>query len=226
MTLLRRGPREIYRVYGEAEFFDGAADIELFMPTSVSGGGDLRLRRLAGAALLAGAVGTMCGAVVLTSSRPARGSGRRVGNGAAQALARVRLVTRVQMQLAHNPAAGASDVAMYRSAVGRARSVARARAAHLALAAGATSRPGIAGRARGEHVEHTEQREGHGGDVQVSAAMPRVDTATGSATVPTASDGAPTSIPAVVRSSSPSTTAASPPPPAPSAERAEFGFER
>jgi hypothetical protein len=223
MTLLRRGPREIYSVYGEAEFFDGAADIELFMPTSMSGGSDLRLRRLAGAALLAGVVGTMCGAVVLVSSRPARGSGRRVGNGAAQALARARLVTRVQMQLAHNPATDASDVAMYRSAAGRVRSVARARAARLALDADATSRPRIAWRARREHVD---PREGHGGDAQVSAAMLRVNTATGSAPAPTASDGAPTSIPAVVRYGSPSTTAASPPPPAPSAERAEFGFER
>jgi hypothetical protein len=223
MTLLRRGPREIYSVYGEAEFFDGAADIELFMPTSMSGGSDLRLRRLAGAALLAGVVGTMCGAVVLVSSRPARGSGRRVGNGAAQALARARLVTRVQTQLARKPAAGASGVAMYPYAAGRARFVARARAAHLALAVEAESRPRIAW---GAHAEHVEQREGQAGDAQVSAATLPVDTASSSAPVPAAQDGAPTSIPAVARSSSPSTTAASSPPPAPSAERAEFGFER
>src|SRR5580692_272813 len=132
MTLLRRAPREVYRVYSEAEFFDGPADTELFTPTHASGAGERRLRRLAGAAMLAGAVGTMGGAVVLAGSRPARGSGRRAGNGGAQALARARLVTRVQTQLARNPAAGVSDVAMYQSAARRARSVARARAAHLA----------------------------------------------------------------------------------------------
>jgi hypothetical protein len=251
MTLLRRAPREVYRVYSEAEFFDGPAGTELFAPTRGSRAGERRLRRLAGAAMLAGAVGAIGGAVVLAGSRPARGSARRAGNGAAQALARARLLTRVQTQLARNPAAGgpaaagASDVAPYPSAARRARSIARARAAHLALFAEVTSRSRIARKAPAEYVE---QRERHGGDAQVGEAMLPVDTASGSPPATTvapaeapasaaapdgepgpavaAPDGAPTSTPAIARSSSPSTTATSVPPPAPSAERAEFGFER
>jgi hypothetical protein len=224
MTLLRRTPREVYRVYSETEFFDGTVGVELFTPATALSTRERRLRRLAGAAVLAGAVGTMGGAVVLAGSRPARGSGRGVGNGAAQALARARLVARVQTQLTRSTVAGASDVAIYPSEVRRARSVSRARA-HLALTADATSRTRSALRALAERAGHIEQREGHSGDTQVSKAMLPVDTASGSASVPAVSDEAPTTISAAARSSSPSTTAASPPP-AISAERAEFGFER
>jgi hypothetical protein len=221
VTLLRRAPREVYRIYSEEEFFDGASGMELFTPTSSSGRGERRLRRLAGAAMLAGAVGMTGGAVVLAGSRPTRGPGRRVGDGAAQALARARLVTRVGAQL-RTVATGGSDVATSPFAAGRARSVARARAAHLALAAELASRPRIVREAR---AEHTEQREGQRGDERVSAETLAVDTASGSAPVPAPSDGAPALVPAAASPSSPSRTAPTTPA-APSAERAEFGFER
>ncbi len=221
MMVLRRAPREVYRVYSEEEFFDGAADMAPFTPTNSSGAGERRLRRLAGAAMLAGAMGTMGGAVLLAGSRPTRGPDRRAGNGAAQALARGRLLARVGAQL-RTPAAGGSDVALYPSAAGRARSIARA-AAPLALTAEPASHPRIAREAR---AEHAEQREEHGGDARVSVGTLPVDTASGSAPVPAASDGASIPVSAAASSDSPSTTATTPPPPAPSAERAEFGFER
>jgi hypothetical protein len=79
MTLLRRAPREVYRVYSEEEFFDGVAHEQLFEPILSAERGERRLRRLAGAAMLAGAVGTVGGAIAVDSSRPARGPGRRIG---------------------------------------------------------------------------------------------------------------------------------------------------
>ncbi|HEY3959346.1 MAG TPA: hypothetical protein VGL68_02435 [Solirubrobacteraceae bacterium] len=215
MTLLRRAPREVYRVYGEAEFFEGAAGMELFTPATSSGAGERRLRRLAGAAMLAGAVGTMGGAVVLAGSRPARGSGRGAANGVAQALARARLLTHVQAQLARNHDAGGSDISTSPSAAGRARSVARAGAAHLAFVAEAASRRRIVW---GVRAERTEQREGVSGDAPVSTATLPVDAPSGAASVKAAVPA-----PAVARSNPSSTTAMSPPP---SAEHAEFGFER
>jgi hypothetical protein len=235
MTLLRRAPREVYRVYSEAEFFDGAAaGLELFTSANAPGGAERRLRRLAGAAMLAGAVGTMGGAVVLASSRPTRSSGRRAGGRDAHALARVRLATRADAQLIRNHAVGGSDLTTSRSAAGRARFGARVRAGHPEFAAEASHRRRIARRARTEHVE----REGHGEDAQGTAVTLPVDAASSSASVPPASDqapapvpaiatdGAPTPVPAVARSSSPPVTATSPSPAAPSAQRAEFGFER
>jgi hypothetical protein len=221
VTLLRRAPREVYRIYSEEEFFDGASGMELFTPTNSSGRGERRLRRLAGVAMLAGAVGMTGGAVVLAGSRPTRGPGRRVGDGAAQALARARLVTRVGAQL-RTLATGGSDVARSTFAVGRARSVLHARAAHLALAGESARRSRIA---RGVRAEHAEQREDHDGDARVSAGTLAVDTASGSAPVPAPSDGAPAPAPAAASPGSPSRIVPTPPP-ALSVERAEFGFER
>jgi hypothetical protein len=79
MTPLRRAPREVYRVYTEEEFFDGGMDEEPFASAISVGTGERRLRRLAGAALLVGAVGAVGGIVVATSVRPVRGSKRRSG---------------------------------------------------------------------------------------------------------------------------------------------------
>jgi hypothetical protein len=248
MTLLRRAPREVYRVYSEAEFFDGAvAGMELFKSASAPGLRDRRLRRFAGAAMLAGAVGTMVGAVVLADSRPPRGSGRRAGGEDAHAFARVRLSTRTDVVIAHNGAAGGSDGATSPSVIRRTRfgDRARVRAGRTAFATAASHRPRFAPHARIEHAE----RAGYGEDAQGNAVAQTVDAASGSAPVPATSDGASTSlpeasdgapapvpavataeapapVPAAAHSSAPSTTATSPPPAAPSAQRAEFGFER
>ncbi len=97
MTLLRRAPREVYRVYTEDEFFaedeflDGSEDEE------VAGRGLLsmadrseigqpaaagrRTRRFTGAAALAGAVGAMGGAVIMNGLPSARSQGRQTGGG-------------------------------------------------------------------------------------------------------------------------------------------------
>jgi hypothetical protein len=95
VMLRRRAPREVYRVYDEDEFLDGAGDEEFFEPVepvkpvkpvepvklgepaASAGTGERRLRRLAGAAMLVGAVGTVGGAIAINISRPARGAARR-----------------------------------------------------------------------------------------------------------------------------------------------------
>lgn len=95
VMLLHRAPREVYRVYDEDEFLDGAGDEEFFAlvepvapiapieplklaePAASAGTGERRLRRLAGAAMLVGAVGTVGGAIAINISRPARGVARR-----------------------------------------------------------------------------------------------------------------------------------------------------
>jgi hypothetical protein len=220
MTLLRRAPREVYRVYSEAEFFDGAAGVEVFAPATATGAGERRLRRLAGAAMLAGAVGTMGGAVVLTGSRPTRGSGRRAGNADLHAFAHAGLARRAYWQLKRGPAAGGAGITTSAYLAGRARFDARVQAEHMVLAAETSHRER---RPRAEHAE----REGRSGDAHGGATTLTVDAASGSAPVPAvASDGAPTPVPAVAHSSSPSPADTSPPPATPSVERAEFGFER
>ncbi len=90
VMLPRRAPREVYRVYDEDEFLDGAGDGEFFEPVepvepvklaepaASAGTGERRLRRLAGAAMLVGAVGTVGGAIAINISRPARGAARRI----------------------------------------------------------------------------------------------------------------------------------------------------
>jgi hypothetical protein len=93
MTLLRRRPREVYRVYTEDEYLNGAglevgAELEVAAgdgwPAPVGParkcGGERRLRRAAGVAMLAGAVGTVGGVVVMTGSRAHSGAGRRPGS--------------------------------------------------------------------------------------------------------------------------------------------------
>jgi hypothetical protein len=96
MTLLRRRPREVYRVYTEDEYLDGA-ELEVGAGPEVTavgewsvpvgpvrkGGGERRLRRVTGVAMLAGAVGTVGGLVVMTGSWTHRGAGRRPGSLAA-----------------------------------------------------------------------------------------------------------------------------------------------
>jgi hypothetical protein len=79
MTLLRRAPREVYRLYSEDEFLGGAVvDRRLDAPTA---GGEHRLRRVAGATMLLAAVGAVGGLVALSESSPATRSGRRAGAG-------------------------------------------------------------------------------------------------------------------------------------------------
>jgi DNA-directed RNA polymerase specialized sigma24 family protein len=85
MMLLRRAPREVYRVYGEEEFFATAAD-ERSEPTD--GAGEHRLQRVAGATVLLAAAGAVGGLIAITSLSTAAGARRRAR---ADLLAGVRL---------------------------------------------------------------------------------------------------------------------------------------
>ncbi len=69
--LLRRAPREVYRVYGEEEFFATAAD-ERSEPTD--GAGEQRLQRVAGATVLLAAAGAVGGLIAITSLSTAAGA--------------------------------------------------------------------------------------------------------------------------------------------------------
>jgi hypothetical protein len=95
VTLLRRHPRELYRVYAEEEFFAGARTGEglsgELTPPQLE---DRRRRRLAGAVLLAGAVGTVGGVVVINREPRARDGARRPGLGSQAASTRPRRAAR------------------------------------------------------------------------------------------------------------------------------------
>ena len=80
MTLLRRAPREVYRVYGEEEFLAYAGGDERFEAAG-SGTGERRLQRVAGATMLLAAMGAVGGLVAITSLSSVAGDGRRVGAG-------------------------------------------------------------------------------------------------------------------------------------------------
>jgi hypothetical protein len=97
MTLPGRAPREVYRVYTEAEFFATAvADAELFEPVGgASISAERRRRRLAGVAALAGAMGTVGGVVAVTIARAPRHAGG-TGGGAGRA-ARVYVARRTPL---------------------------------------------------------------------------------------------------------------------------------
>jgi hypothetical protein len=82
MTLLRRAPREVYRVYDEEEFLAGEEWIECPQSacpdTEERDGGGARARHLAVAAMLCSAVGAVGGVIVISSLPPANGSRRTI----------------------------------------------------------------------------------------------------------------------------------------------------
>jgi hypothetical protein len=66
VTLTRRRPREVYRVYSEEEYLAGVDPFaEWDAPRAQPVGGGRRLQRFAGAAALTGAVGTVGGVIGL-----------------------------------------------------------------------------------------------------------------------------------------------------------------
>jgi hypothetical protein len=88
MTLLRRRPREIYRVYSEEEYLDGAGSAFAIAGESpvdepsprVTGPArqavlERRLHRVAGVAVLAGTIGAVAGLVCLNIVRAHHGAG-------------------------------------------------------------------------------------------------------------------------------------------------------
>jgi hypothetical protein len=77
MTLLRRAPREVYRVYHEEEFFARSDRDESVEPTGATG--ERRLQRVAGVTVLLAAAGAVGGLLAITSLSAATGARRRVG---------------------------------------------------------------------------------------------------------------------------------------------------
>jgi len=69
LRLMRRGPEELFQVYTEDDFLGGAGLDELGGATHISAE-DRRLRRMAGAAMLVGALGTVVGVVLVNASSP------------------------------------------------------------------------------------------------------------------------------------------------------------
>jgi hypothetical protein len=68
MALLRRAPREVYRVFSESDFLAGGSEDEQWQPVATDAGARRRPRRIAVAAMLAGALAAV--AVVLVLHRP------------------------------------------------------------------------------------------------------------------------------------------------------------
>jgi len=75
MTLLRRAPREVYRVYAEDEFFAGTGIDESWEPNASAA--DRRMQRIAGATMLVAAVGAVGGLIAFTGLSSATRAGRR-----------------------------------------------------------------------------------------------------------------------------------------------------
>jgi hypothetical protein len=90
MTLLRRAPREVYRVYDEEEFL-ARTDCEVAFE-AVAASGERRMKRVLGATTLVAITGVVGGLAVFTSPRVAAGGSRRSRGllAAASALANVR----------------------------------------------------------------------------------------------------------------------------------------
>jgi hypothetical protein len=71
MALLRRAPREVYRVFSETDFLEEAHAGELFDPVPTDAGRRLPLHRIAGVATLVGAV-VAVGAMLIMHGPPAQ----------------------------------------------------------------------------------------------------------------------------------------------------------
>jgi hypothetical protein len=80
MTLLRRAPREVYRVYAEDEFFAGPGLDERW-EADACGPESRRLHRAAGATMLLAAVGALGGLITVTSLSSTARARRQVGSG-------------------------------------------------------------------------------------------------------------------------------------------------
>jgi hypothetical protein len=80
MTVLRRTPREVYRVYGEDEFLAHIADHRDIEPAAPASAQRL-LHRVAGTTMLLAAAGIVGGLVALTSLSSGTGARRRIASG-------------------------------------------------------------------------------------------------------------------------------------------------
>ena len=79
MTLLRRAPREVYRVYSEEEFFACVDRDERSEPAGPVG--ERRMQRVAGVTVLLAATGVVGGLIAITGLSTSTGARRRAGAG-------------------------------------------------------------------------------------------------------------------------------------------------
>jgi hypothetical protein len=77
MSLARRAPREVYRVYGEREYLAGVECETPLPPDNAERVTERRAARLASVALLLGAAGALTGLTILDSIPHRRPTGRR-----------------------------------------------------------------------------------------------------------------------------------------------------
>jgi hypothetical protein len=77
MALLRRAPREVYRVFSESDFLAGGDADEQWQPVATDAGARRRPRRIAVTAMLAGAVAAV-GAVLVLHRPPSQAPGRSI----------------------------------------------------------------------------------------------------------------------------------------------------
>ncbi|HEV7584446.1 MAG TPA: hypothetical protein VGO14_01575 [Solirubrobacteraceae bacterium] len=82
MALPRRAPREVYKVFSESEFVDGAGTDDVFAPDTTGAGGGMRFRRIAGPAMLAGVLAAVVAMLIM--HRPLAGSPRLMVPGASR----------------------------------------------------------------------------------------------------------------------------------------------
>jgi hypothetical protein len=82
MALLRRAPREVYRVFSESDFLAGADADEQWQPVAADAGGGRRPHRFAVAAMLAGALAGVAAVLALHRS-PAQAPRRSIATPAA-----------------------------------------------------------------------------------------------------------------------------------------------
>jgi hypothetical protein len=137
MTSSQSRRRAVYRLYGEDEFLGGAgaesfesakaelvgrSDTEMLDDwTPEPGAAAQRLRRLAGTAMLLGAVGFGGGAILKSGSRPSRAAADRRSD---MPVARAYALTATPRAAAGRPSAVASGTAARRGSSARARQVA------------------------------------------------------------------------------------------------------
>lgn len=123
MTLLRRAPREVYRVYDEDEFFARADHDERLLESGASGIGERRLRRVAGATMLLAVSGAVLGLVVIAGLPAPSGTRRRAGTALLAATGSIAASRASLGQLPHEPRtpAASGPQSVRESALDRAR---------------------------------------------------------------------------------------------------------
>jgi hypothetical protein len=180
-----RNSRVVYRLYGEDEFLYGAgAESFESVQAELVDGGDLRvrddrtpepraaaqrLRRLAGTAMLLGAVGFVGGAILRTGPRPSRAVADRQSNTPAAR----RYVTATPRAVAARPARLGSGTGVWSGSSGYARQVAPARRLFARTGPAGARRRGQRERDGGtDQPRALDQRPGANGDS--SAATPVV----------------------------------------------------